>query len=92
MEIKLSVAKIVTGVVTALFVGAAIGSFTLLRTSDNIVFRVGALERESDALESRFVSRTEFTLTIQNQNEKLDRQSEDLNAIKDQLIKLNSGM
>lgn len=81
MEIKLSVGKIVTGLVSSLLIGAVFGSFTLVRTSDNIVFRVGALERESDTLEDRFVSRTEFKLTIQNQNQKLDRIEEKLNEL-----------
>lgn len=85
MEVKLSVAKIATGVFTSLLIGAVLGAFALVRTSDNLVIRVGALERTSDNLEERFVSRTEFNLTIENQNDKLETINNKLDRINSRL-------
>ena len=85
MEIKLSVAKIVTGVVTTLIIGAILGSFTLVRTSDSLVYRVLAIELDNAELKKHIVPRSEFETTVRKQTQRLERMEKQLDRIESKL-------
>jgi hypothetical protein len=85
MEIKLSLAKIITGVVTALIIGAVLGSFALVRTSDSLVFRIVAVELDNAELKKNTMPRGELELEFKHINDRLDRAEEYLVSIDSKL-------
>lgn len=72
MEIKLSLTKIFTGVVTAITVGAIFGALALIRTSDSIVFRVIAIELDNADIKRNTVPRNEIELSFKHLNDRLE--------------------
>lgn len=59
-EIKISTAKIITGVITTLVAGALIGAFTVVRVSDSNTIRVTAVELDLGTIKEDYVSKREI--------------------------------
>lgn len=85
MQVSLSLTKILTGVATSLIIGAIVGSFTLVRTSDSLVFRVVALELNDEQIKNNLVPRSEFESKLESQNQRLERIEKQLDRIESKL-------
>jgi len=71
-EIKLSPAKIITGITTAVVTGAIIGALGFIRISDATVLRVTATEAEIRELKDHLVPRSEWDLSQKHLERRLD--------------------
>lgn len=85
MQVSLSLTKIFTGVATSLVIGAIVGSLTLVRTSDSLVFRIVAVELDNEQIKKNLVPRGEFESTIESQNQRLERIEKQLDRIESKL-------
>lgn len=85
MQVSLSLTKILTGVATSLIIGAIVGSFTLVRTSDSLVFRIVAVELDNEQIKNNLVPRGEFESTLESQNQRLERIEKQLDRIESKL-------
>ena len=63
-DIVLSPSKIISGVVTSLFVGAIIGGIAFIRISDSTAIKAGNNAIAIEKLEKSSVSQGEFQLTL----------------------------